>query len=44
VLAEYAKENNVKTSAKYVRDDFSAAKGTIDIGAAYKASREKYRN
>ena len=41
VVAEYAKDNGVKTTIKYVKDDFSGGGGnTVDIGAAFKAKRE----
>jgi hypothetical protein len=43
VVEEYAKENGVKTSTKYVKDDFSQAKGSVDIGAVYKAQQAKNR-
>jgi len=43
VVAEYAKENGVKTSTKFVKDDFSKAKGEINIGEVYKENQAKYR-
>ena len=43
VVAEYAKDNDVKTTTRFIKDDFGADKGSIDIGAAWKAKREKNR-
>ena len=36
VVAEYAKDNNVKTTTRFIKDDFGADKGAVDIGAAWK--------
>lgn len=43
VVAEYAKENGVKTSTVFVKDDFSNPTGTIDIGEVWKEQRKKSR-
>jgi hypothetical protein len=42
VVAEYAKENDVKTTTRFVKDDFGqSTSGTDDVGAAWKANRAK---
>jgi len=36
VVAEYAKEKNVKTTTKFIKDDFSSPKGSVDIGEVWR--------
>jgi hypothetical protein len=36
VVAEYAKENDVKTTAKFVKDDFGNSQGSINIAEVWK--------
>jgi len=36
VVAEYAKENGVKTTTKFIKDDFSNPNGTVDIGEVWR--------
>ena len=45
VVDKYTKDNGITTTAKFVKDDFSTPKGSIDIGQVYKESRkQKTRN
>ncbi len=41
VVAEYAKENDVKTTTRFIKDDFGANKGNIDIGAVWKEKNKR---
>ena len=41
VVAEYAKENDVKTTTRFIKDEFGKASGAVDIGAAWKESRNR---
>ena len=45
VVTSYAKENDIKTSTKYIKDDFgsSGSSKDLDISAAFKAKRELRR-
>jgi hypothetical protein len=36
VVAEYAQTNNVKTTTRVIKDDFSNPTGSVDIGAVWK--------
>jgi hypothetical protein len=36
VVAEYAKENGVKTTTKFIKDDFSNQAGTIDLAEVWR--------
>jgi hypothetical protein len=36
IVAEYAKENGVKTTTKFIKDDFGNPAGTIDLGEVWR--------
>jgi len=41
VVAEYAKENDVKTTTRFIKDDFGSNKGSIDIGEIWKEKNKR---
>jgi len=43
VVEEYAKEKDVKTTTRFIKDDFGSTSNSVDIGAAWKAKREARR-
>ena len=45
VFDEYTKDNGITTTAKFVKDDFSSNKGSVDIGQIWKEKNaQKTRN
>jgi hypothetical protein len=40
VVAEYAKDKDVKTTTRFIKDDFGSTSNNVDVGAAWKAKRE----
>lgn len=43
VFAEYTKDNGIQTSTKFIKDDFSNPKGTVDIGQVWKEKNARNR-
>lgn len=41
VVAEYAKENDVKTTTRFVKDDFGSTTGAIDIAEVWKEKNKR---
>jgi len=41
IVQEYAKENDVKTTTRFVKDDFGGGNNTVDVAAAWREKRAK---